>query len=197
LVFAASAVAVGVKVATELAAFMVTVPGMPDPDIVSLSVKVSSVPAGDESIVVGSISALKVAVTSFPVTILLVVAVSQVLVLVATFVARLAGLAEITVGSVTFAPAVPATPGRTVVELVPGVGVAAGVPSLPPHPAITAASSSGTSHDSGLLKLANPFIFFSLKKPIKNIGIFDRHFINSCHAYRISIQIYPCVGAHR
>ena len=63
------------------AAFMATVPGTLFP-VVSLTVNVSSVPAGDELIVAGSIGWLKVAVTTVPVTTLLLL-----LVLVGTFVA--------------------------------------------------------------------------------------------------------------
>ena len=62
-----SADEVGVKVATVFAAFMATVPGTVLP-VVSLTVKVSTFPAEDESTVAGSIGWLKLAVAAVPVT---------------------------------------------------------------------------------------------------------------------------------
>jgi ABC-type enterobactin transport system permease subunit len=77
---------------------MVTVPGTLFP-VVSRSVNVSIVPAGDELIVAGSRGWLKAAVTSFPVTTLFLP-----LVLVGTFVALLLGLEEAMVRSVLAPP---------------------------------------------------------------------------------------------
>lgn len=145
--------ALGVKVATVFAAFMATVPGTFP--VFSLSVKVRSVPAGDESIVAGSIGWLKVATTSVPVTTLLLL-----LVLVGTFVAPLPGLSDTTVGLPVDVVRLPEESATTVlfaawlsVELPP---------APPPHPANEAASSDATIHASGLDKFSNPFIFFFL-----------------------------------
>jgi hypothetical protein len=72
---------------------MLTVPGTSFP-FASATVNVSKFPAADELIVSGSIGWLKVAVAAAPVTTF-----PLVFVLVGTFVARLLGLDEITVGA--------------------------------------------------------------------------------------------------
>jgi len=89
--FALRADSVGVKVATVFAAFIATVPSTSFP-LDSISVKVSRVPAGSESIVAGFIAWLNVAETDVPVTMLLLQ-----LVLVGVFVAPLLGFVERTV----------------------------------------------------------------------------------------------------
>ena len=143
MVFGVRAVAVGVKVATVFAVFMATVPGTLFP-VVSLSVNVSSFPAGAEFIVTGSIGWSKVAVTTVPLTTLLLL-----LVLVGTFVAFVLGLEETSVGA----------PVTTV--LFASVLEFADPPSAPPpHPATKAVSNNAISHVSGLNKRSNLFIFF-------------------------------------
>jgi hypothetical protein len=71
-------------------------------------VKVSSVPAVEESIVAGFIGTLKVALTAVPVTMLLLP-----LVLVGVFVAPLLGLVESTVTACACATLANANPART------------------------------------------------------------------------------------
>jgi hypothetical protein len=95
---------------------MTTVPGTSFP-VVSLTVNVSKFPASEELIVAGSIGWLKVAVTTVPVTTLLLL-----FVLVGTFVALSLGLDEITVGSVaspTRVPGATVTPGATAAKSLP------------------------------------------------------------------------------
>lgn len=94
---------------------MTTVPGTSFP-VVSLSVNVSKFLAEEELIVAGSIGWLKVAVTTVPVTTLLLL-----FVLEGTFVALLPGLDEITVGSVTGPTRVPGAMvmlGRTAAKVL-------------------------------------------------------------------------------
>jgi hypothetical protein len=99
-----------------------------------------------ELTVSGSISWLKVAVTSVPVTTL-----SLVFVLVGTFVALLLGLDEITVGSVAAPTRVP---GATV---TPGSMAAKTLPIPPPA---SKAANSNAMNIRGLYELSNLVIFF-------------------------------------
>jgi hypothetical protein len=126
---------------------MTTVPSTSFP-VVSLTVNVSEFPALEELIVAGSIGWLKVAVTTVPLTTLLLL-----FVLVGTFVALSLGLDEITVGSVAAPPRAPeatVTPGGTAAKALP----------IPP-PASKAAKSNAINID-GLYELSNLVIFLSL-----------------------------------
>ena len=105
---------VGVKVATVFWAFMATVPDTLFP-VVSLSVNVSSFPAGNELIVAGSIGWLKVAVTVVPVTMLLLL-----LVLVGALEAPLLGLVEVTLIEAS-APLMPHTVSSDAINHVSGL----------------------------------------------------------------------------
>jgi hypothetical protein len=126
---------------------MTTVPGTLFP-VVSLTVNVSTLPAGDELTVAVSIGWLKVAVAAVPVTTL-----SLVFVLVGTVVALLLGVDEITVGSVA-APA--RVPGATV---TPGSTAAKTLPIPPPARKV---ANSKAINMVGLYKLSNLVIFFYL-----------------------------------
>jgi hypothetical protein len=149
---------VGVKVATVFASFMTTVPGTSFP-VVSLTANVSKSPAEEELTVAGSIGWLKVAVTTVPVTTLLLL-----FVLVGTDVALLLGLDEITVGSVaapTRVPGATVTPGSTAAKTLP----------IPP-PASKAANSKAINI-GGLYELSNLVIFFPYFHEIDGVPVYS------------------------
>jgi hypothetical protein len=147
-----------------LAVFIATVPATITLPVVVFNVKVESVPAGDELIVAGSMAASNVACTSVPVTTFATPL--QLLVLVGTPVARLRGLAIIIVGLVAFAPAVPATPGRTVVS-TEAAGAAVVLLLLLPQPTAEASSSEAIIHFIGFIILLKFFMLFSLNLNLK------------------------------
>ena len=131
----------GVNVATVLAAFMATVPGTLIPEA-SLSVNVTTVPAGAELSVTGFMAWLKIATTEVA---------TPAFWLVATLVAPFDGLADRTVGSVDVPPVAPTAPGATV---APGAAAVPPPPELPPppppQPARAAAIKAAQNHVSDL-----------------------------------------------
>lgn len=140
--------ALGVNAAAVFSAFRATVPGTFLP-VLSLSVKVVSVPGRDDAIVAGSIDRLKVAVTTVPVKL------PPILVLVETFVARLLGLVWVTVGAL-------ATTAASADKLAPAPADARAPSPPPPHPATKAASGKAINHIGGLNMLWIFFIFLLL-----------------------------------
>jgi hypothetical protein len=120
---------------------------------------VSKSPAEEELTVAGSIGWLKVAVTTVPVTTLLLL-----FVLVGTDVALLLGLDEITVGSVaapTRVPGATVTPGSTAAKTLP----------IPP-PASKAANSKAINI-GGLYELSNLVIFFPYFHEIDGVPVYS------------------------